>query len=251
MTLQEVGEQPQIDATLVSTEWHTGLNINQLAAYIRYRFISQQEKVIDWDSSAHSRPRPHWDGGKSPDGVKHKSIWLKIARAVVSVNANPGVWVAAHFSPALHAVRTAVGKSTISCCPELMASELSCRIYDEYAKSFFDLFSEEFESARVSISSRFNITAALGLPPDDHFYLTICDATHVNARAFLRHAFSAEAGCERGVRRYLVRAALEYELCQPFYELLIKKQPEYSWLVTPPLLEKVVKFRKHWSMYEQ
>jgi hypothetical protein len=250
MTLQEVGDARQTDATLLAQEWHSSLNLAQLAAYIRYEYIRLQEAVFDWDSPAHSRPRPYWDGGRSPDGVKHKSIWDKIARAVRSVSANPGVWIAAHFSGAAYAVRTSAGKGTIASRPELLASELSQDVYAQYVSSFQQLFFEQFESARVSLGSRFNITAGLGLEKDDHFYLSVCDATHVNASPFLRHAFSNEFSCARGIARYLVPAALEYDLKQPLYEQLICEHPEYDWLVSESLYEKVLKFRAHWSTYE-
>ena len=250
MKLQEVGDVRQTDTSLFLPDWHENLNFAQLAAYIRYEYIRLQEAVFDWDSPAHSRPRPYWDGGRSPDGVKHKSIWDRVARAVRSVSANPGVWLAAHFSGAAYAVRTAAGKGTIASRPELLASELSQEVYAQYISSFQDLFIEQFESARVSLGSRFNITARLGLAPDDHFYLSVCDPTHVNASSFLRHAFSNEFGCARGVARYLVPAALDYELKQPLYEQLISDKQEYDWLVSEALYEKVLKFRAHWSEYE-
>lgn len=250
MTLQEVGATPQIDASLISPYWYENLTIAQQAAYIRYCFIRLQENVFDWDSPAHVRGRPHWDGGRTPDGVKHKSIWTKIARAVGAVNASPGVWVAAHFSGAAYAVRAAAGKGTISGRPELMASELSCDVYAQYISSFDELFVEQFESARVSLGSRFKITAALNLPEDDHFYLSICDAAYVNASPFLRYAFSYEAGNARGMRRYGVLAALDYELRQPLYDLFIASNPEYDWLVSDELKQKLFKFRSHWRNYE-
>lgn len=250
MTLQEVGEMPQIDASVLSAHWHEALSLDQLAAYIRYCFIRLQENAYDWDSPPHTRPRPHWDGGRTPDGVRHKPIWVKIARAVRAVEANPGVWLAAHFSASAYAVRASANKGTISNRPELLASELSRDIYAQYIYYFDAEFFDRFERARVSLGSRFNITASLGLSYDDHFYLAVCDKTHVNAAPFFRHAFSHEAECARGVARYIVPAALDYELQQPLYDMLLAQNPEYAWVVSDKMREKVFKFRTHWRDYE-
>jgi hypothetical protein len=249
MRLQEVGGLAEVNDVTLDPEWFQNLTAKQLAAYVRYLFIYLQEGVADWNSSAHSEPRPHWDGGKTTDGVKHKSIWDKVIRGIRQIGAHPGLWVSAHFSSSVYAVRIAQGKGVIEGRPELLCSSISPDVYENYLAHFDDTFAQRFAAAQASITTRFNITKAIGLPPDDHFFVVICDKTHVNASPFLRHGFAAESNCQRAVNRYLPFAALEYEIKQPLYDRFIAANPEYGWLVPPHLKQAVKELRQHWRRY--
>lgn len=249
MRLQEVGGLAETDDVVLDAYWFRHLTTKQLTAYVRYLFIYLQEGAADWDTPAQSKPRPHWDGGKTPDGVNHKSIWDKIVRGIRQLDAHPGLWVAAHFSPSVYAVRIAQGKSVIEGRPELLCSSISPDVYENHSAYFSDVFAQRFAAAQASITTRFNITRSLGLPPDDHFLLVICDKTHVNASPFIRHGFASESNCQRAVNKYLPFAALDYEIKQPLYDRFIEANPEYGWLVPNHLKQAVADLRHHWRRY--
>lgn len=249
MKLQEVGEQRQDETGMLSHDWFLRLNAEQIEAYIRYLFIYMREGVADWDTPAHARKRPHWDGGKDSKGCKHKSVWNLIAKKIKENAANPGMWVAAHFSPSVTAVRLSKGLGLISNRPEILNSTSSVEIYDDYVRNFDELFMDRFESAAASIDTRFKILEPLPLSRDDRMLSTICDTSHVNATPFLRHAFSAEMGCRRGARKFAVAAALDYEMQQPMYDNFIDNNDGYEWLRTDDIKKVVVWLREHWSTY--
>lgn len=255
MKLQGVGGRNKAEA-LLSHDWFRRLTQSQLEAYLRYLFIYMREGVKDWDTPAHTRPRVHWDGGKDDKGCKHKNIWKLIAAQIQNYDANPGMWVAAHFSPAITAVRLAQGKGLIATRPELLNSNHSREIYDEYVRNFDDLFLQRYKSAESSFDTRFRILESLPLDRDDRFLLVACDKTHVNATPFLRHAFSAGMDCRRAVRKFAVQAAVDYEMEQPMYDQFIENQltashgqDDYSWLLTDELKRVVIWLRQHWSSY--
>jgi hypothetical protein len=249
MKLQEVGGRRQEETELLSHDWFERLTLPQLEAYIRYLFIYMREGVKDWDSPAHSKPRVHWDGGTDSKGCKYKSVWNLIARRIKSHNANPGMWVAAHFSPAVAAVRLSQGKGLITNRPELLNGTQSLEIYNNYVLNFNETFVDRFASAEASIDTRFKILENLGLPRDDRFFLTICDSSHVNAPPFLRHAFSAAMDCRRGVFKFAVQAAIDYEMQQPMYDELIADHDEFNWLLTDNIRKVVIWLRQHWRQY--
>lgn len=249
MKLQEVGEQRRDETGLLSHNWYRRLNSEQIEAYLRYAFIYLREGVADWDTPAHTRKRVHWDGGKDNKGCRHKSVWNLIGRRVKDNAANPGMWVAAHFSPAVTAVRLAKGLGLIANRPEILNSTHSVEIYDEYMRTFDEFFSQRFESAAASIDTRFKILETLQLSRDDRMFLTICDTSHVNATPFLRHAFAAEMECRRGVKKFAIAAAIDYEMQQPMYDNFIANNDGYEWLLTDEIKKVVVWLRQHWSTY--
>lgn len=247
MRLQGVGGQ-KTDDTL-DPEWYRQLNDEQLAAYIRYLFIYHCEGTIDWDSPAHSIRRPYWDGGKDAHGTKFKSVWTKIIPVVKAHNANPGTWVAAHFSAALHSVRIATGKNVINGKPEILASSISPEVYAEYIRTFDTQLQHQYASAEASISTRYTITEAFNLPEDDQVLLVLCDKSHVNAPPFLRHAFADELKCARAINKFIWPAAVEYETKQALYDKFIESHPDLDWFVSPNLKKFVADIRKHWRRY--
>lgn len=257
MRLQEVGGLTDSnDAYLfdsLQSSWHSRtLTPAQIAAYIRYLFIYLQEGVADWDSPEHTNPRRHWDGGRTPDGTRHKNIWQAILQKNIQpAGAHPGVWVAAHFSPVARAVRTAKGKGTIYGLPSMLAGgEYSKDVYDTYIHYFPDTLTDRLASALASFRSRFEITKALNLPDDDHFLLVICDKSYVNATPLIRYAMAAERGCKRAARKHITGAALAYEINQPLYDAYVAARPEHAWLIPQSLKNAVVKIREYWRQYE-
>jgi len=249
MRLQEVGGHKQDAAELLSHDWFQSLTSGQIEAYLRYLFIYSREGVADWDTPAHTKTRVHWDGGKDDKGCRHKSVWNLISRQISHHNANPGMWVSAHFSPSVTAVRLAQGKGLIANRPEILNSKNSIEIYDDYVSNFDEQFMHKFSSAEASIDTRFKILESLNLPIDDRFLLAICDRSHINASPFLRHAFSAGMNCRRAVKKFAVHAAIDYEMQQPAYDRFIAANQEFGWVVTDEIKKIVVWLRQHWSAY--
>lgn len=251
MRLQGVGGRKIVDdeSVYLAPDWYRDLSGEQLAAYVRYLFIYFREGTIDWDSPAHAHRRPNWDGGTDKFGTKHKSVWGKIVGAIKANDAIPGVWVAAHFSSALHAVRIATGKNIINGKPEILNSDISPRVYREYIENFQEQLQQQYDSAEASISTRYTITEAFNLPEDDHVLLVLGDTSHVNAPPFLRHAFADELNCQRAINKFVWQAAIDYETKQPLYDKFIESNPHFDWFVSPNLKKFVAQIRKHWRQY--
>lgn len=251
MRLQGVGGRKNVndDAIYLAPDWHRDLTEEQLAAYVRYLFIYFREGTIDWDAKAHSDPRPNWDGGRDSFGTKHKSVWRKIVSAIRANDAVPGLWVAAHFSSALHAVRVATGKNIINGKPEILSSDISSRVYREYIENFDEQLQQQYDSAEASISTRYTITEAFNLPEDDHVLIVLSDTSHVNAPPFLRHAFADELNCQRVVNKFIWQAAIEYDTKQPLYDKFIENNSHFDWFVSSNLKKFVVRIRRHWRRY--
>ena len=246
MMLQEVGG-PSSDNSLLQDDWYARLTAAQLGQYVRYLFIYKKEGAADWSAPIHTKRRPVWDGGKDRYGVSFKSVWLKIVRAIQQSNAHPGIWVAAHFSAAVQATRQVQHRSAVNHRPEILAAATAPDVYNEYIYSFDEMFLQQYESADVSIRTRLKLTTAFDLPADDQFLMVICDTSHVNAPPFLRYAFAARERCTRAMRRFLLPAALDYEMHQPLYDAIVAQYPDLAWLVSDGLLKNIVHIRKHWS----
>jgi len=249
MMPQGVGEQKTDNGPPLDPEWYRQLSDKQLAAYVRYLFIYFCEGTIDWDADAHTIDRPHWDGGRDRYGTNHKSVWSKIVPLIKRHDASPGIWVAAHFSPSLHAARIAAGKNVINNKPEILSSPISFDVYNDYLRTFDTQVQQQYASAEASISTRYAITEAFNLPEDDQVLLVLCDKSHVNAPPFLRHAFAAELQCQRAVNKFIWPAAIEYETKQALYDKFIEANPELDWFVPPSLKKFVAGIRKHWRRY--
>lgn len=251
MRLQGVGGRKSADgdAAYLTADWYRHLSDEQLAAYVRYLFIYFREGTIDWDSKAHTDRRPNWDGGVDRYGTKHKSVWRKIVNAIQANDAVPGLWVAAHFSAALHAVRVATGKNVINGKPEILYSDISPLVYRSYKENFDAQLQQQYASAETSISTRYTITEAFSLPEDDHVLVVLSDTSHVNAPPFLRYAFADELKCQRAANKFIWQAALDYETKQPLYDKFIADNPHFDWFVSANLKKFVAYIRKHWRRY--
>ena len=228
-------------------DWYTQLSPAQLAAYVRFQFIYLNERIADWDATAHTKRRPHWDGGKDSYGVKRSSTWVKAARAIVAANAHPGVWVYAHFRTALRPLdmHTRVPEPR----PSMLYSATSADIYEKYRTTTADTIQKQYVLAAETLNMRFASTAAYGLNKDDQALYVLCDESYVTATPFFRHAFAALANCDRAIERYLWFAALEYDALQPLYARAMLKNPKLAWWTANDLPAAVCAIRQHWSNY--
>jgi len=228
----------------LAPDWHLRLNQEQLAAYIRFQFVRFYENAHDWEHPVHNRRRTHWDGGQDSYGVKHTPVWQRIAKMVRQRNADPGMWVIAHFSP-IAALRS--GAQTTG-MPEMRPSRLSSAqspdIYKTYCDELPGILSNAFELAGATLAKRIRGTQDLKLSQDDQIFYCVCDELYVSASPFFRHAFAAQLGCHRGAERYLWMAALDYEAQQRIYDRAVE-----PWCVTELLLATVQNIRDHWESY--
>ncbi|NDD52379.1 hypothetical protein EBZ39_00615 [bacterium] len=240
-----------IDHPLLNYDWHRNLQPAQLAAYIRYQYIWQKDNAVDWDSPAHTRRRPNWDGGKDLYGVKHTSTWGEIVKRVSDHVADPGMWVHAHFSTAAN-MRLQLNPANASLPeirPSMLHSKMSAQIYDKYLSFMPEVIWSQYEIAGNTIESRFRTSASIGLTPDEQQLYVLCDESYVTATPFFRHAFAAAGGCVDAVEQYLWVAALDYEVHQRVYDSVVANNQKESWWVTDDLRAAVVQIRQHWENY--
>lgn len=248
MRLQEVGAPASRDNRYLDYEWYRQLDQSQLEAYIRYLFIALNENAYDLDSPAHRNKRVKWDGGDNNYGHRHKRIWNKIAAVVKRYDAPPGTWMAAHFSPAFHAIRVAENKGFISNRPELLYSATSYDTYRHHVENFNTITIERCAAAEFSVAVQMELLRPVIKNDDDLILYIVADKTNVNATPFFRHAFAAAAGCDRAVNKYITQAAVEYDMNQQLYDALALA-PENAWWISQKLKETVINSRKYWSAY--
>lgn len=247
MRLQEAGAIPQNNERYLAHDWHKRLTPRQLEAYIRYVFIALKTHAYDLDSAEHKTTKLRWDGGKDYHGNNYKRVWNRIAdRINRHDSAFPGIWIAAHFSPTFHAVRVAENKGFIDNRPELLVSDLSFDIYCRYVDTFSALATQRCMAAEMSVATQLKMLENVIADPDDRVFYIVADKTNVNATPFFRHAFAAVSGCARGVTKYQMAAAIEYDINQSLYDDLITR-PENDWWVCDDLRNVVAQHRKYWS----
>lgn len=242
MTLSGAGA---VAARILAPDWHLRLNSVQLAAYIRYQFVRFYSDIHDWDHPIHNRRRPHWDGGKDSYGVKHSGVWQKIATMVRKYEADPGLWVIAHFSPIAALKSGAQTSGMPEMRPTRLSSGQSLDIYKTYCEELPTILVNSFEVAGATLAKRIRGTQDLKLSPDDQVFYCVCDELYVSASPFFRHAFAAQLGCVRGVERYLWMAASDYEAQQRVYDVAVE-----PWCVTELLRRTVQDMRRHWENYQ-
>lgn len=250
MRLSEVGENEASDfhPHLLNPDWHKRLTEDQLAAYVRYQFISVNENAVHWDAAAHARRRPQWDGGTDLYGVRRSNIWAQIARETVKYGAEPGMWVHAHFSPAAELKLTPSTLSLPEIRPTNLQSKNSPQIYTRYRADLPAMLENKFDLAGQTIDMRIKTTASLGLSKEDQTLYVLCDETYVTASPFFRHAFAAASNCQDAVEQYLFAAAVDYDVHQCVYDSLIAQTGE-QWLITDTLKELVTYIRQHWESF--
>lgn len=258
MTHHGVGE-PAMNGTTIETikqsdllnsNWYESLSLPQLVAYIRYQFIYLNERVVDWDAPAHARRRPNYDGGKDKFGVNHSSKWAQAARVIGKFSAHPGMWVHSHFSPIASVALTSSTQHIPEIRPSSLYSAKSSEFYVKYCSDLPRILMQKFLLSAHTIKSRTLSVKHFNLSEDARNFYVVCDESYVTAPPFFRHAFAALANCERGVERYLWRAALDYEVHQAVYDNLIEtNETDISWWVTDNLRAAVCEIRRHWGAY--
>lgn len=249
MTLSAVGEQTKI----LRHDWYKELTKDQLAAYIRYQFIYLHDNVVDWDSPTHSRVRRVWDGGKNHDGRNYSSTWHEVVRALsrncipVEAVAHPGVWVHAHFSPAVDAkLNAAAGLPEIT--PRTLHSSRSPSIYSKYLQIGPQILAHKFRLAESTLKLRLKAVESLPWTAAERFAYVLCDETYVTASPFFRCAFASRTDCDVALEMYLWEAAINYEANQPLYDF-VAQETNNTWWVTDALIAAVVEIREHWRNY--
>jgi hypothetical protein len=228
----------------LSPDWHLTLQAHQLTAYLRYQFVRHYENEPDWDAPVHNRRRVSWDGGKDAYGVKRTAVWQKIADAVRASRADPGLYVAAHFSGVQYARQVAQTHIVPDMRPSRLYGAQSPAIYQEYLQALPKMLKYSFDVAGATIANRIRGTQALNLAPDDQVFYVLCDEGYVSASPFFRHAFAHQLENSRGVERYLWLAALDYEAQQRIYDTAVE-----SWCVTPALRAAALEIRQHWRAF--
>jgi hypothetical protein len=242
MTLREAGAT--VTETNLAPDWHLQLDNHQLAAYLRYQFIRHYENVLDWDDPAHNRRRTNWDGGKDAYGVRHTAVWSKIGRIVREMNADPGLWVAAHFSGVQYAKQVAQTHTVPDMRPNRLCGAQSPSVYDGYIQALPKMLQTAFNVAGATIANRIRGTQTLNMSPDDQVFYVLCDEGYVSASPFFRHAFAHQLESPRGVERYLWHAAIDYEAQQRIYDTAVE-----PWCITAALRAATLEIRKHWRAF--
>jgi hypothetical protein len=243
MKLNEAGAAviKETDRTPV---WHLTLTDHQLAAYLRYQFIRHYEREPDWDEPVHRKRKAHWDGGQDRYGVNHSSAWRRIANSVRVCKADPGLWVAAHFSGVQYAKQIAQTHTVPEIRPNRLHSVQSPGTYSEYVAALPKMLRHSFDVAGATIANRIRGTQNLNLSPDDQVFYVLCDEGYVSASPFFRHAFAAQLGNQRAVERYLWHAAIDYEAQQRVYDTAVEPG-----CITEELRAAALEIRKHWREF--
>lgn len=254
MTRSALGETAtqtaEIDSDILSVDWYQTLTDPQKLAYIRYQYIHLNERVADWEASAHLKRRPTWDGGKDNFGVKHTPVWGKILRAAERAGADLGGWVYAHFS-ALATERIATGHQRLTeMRPAVLYSAKSAEIYRDYMTHMPRILKDRFHVAAETLHLRMATTAIYKMPPAAQELYVFCDESYVTATPFFRNAFAASRNCDKAVERYLWKAALDYDAQQRSYDAVMAAHPEYKWWIENDIKLGVVEIRQHWRNYD-
>lgn len=237
---------------LLSPDWHKALSEKQLMAYVRHSYIWRQSGSTDLAGREQTKQIPKWDGGQDAYGVKFTPVWPKIVRMIRAVDADPGIWIAAHFSPiATRKYVTNIGSFEIpDVTPTNLCGKLSETIYHEYCSDFPKITIDGYNAAGRSIALRLRSLKKLNISDDDRHFCVICDEGYVAATPIVRQGFANAFNLPQGIERYLWPAALEYESKQALYDRII---PAFipGWLLSAQLLETVKTIRAHWRRYEQ
>jgi len=242
MTLKEAGAAAA--ETDLTPDWHLQLTTTQLSAYLRYQFVRYYENEPDWDAPVHNRKRANWDGGKDSYGVRHSSAWSKIARLIRDYKADPGLWVAAHFSGVQYVRQVAQTHVVPDMRPNRLCSAQSPSVYEDYVRALPKMLKTGLDVAGATIANRIRGTQTLGMPPEDQVFYVLCDAGYVSASPFFRCAFAEQLHCPRAVERYLWNAALDYEAQQRVYDTAVE-----PWCITDALRAATLEIRKHWREF--
>lgn len=242
MTLSVAGGTPNEAKVLPSLDWHKQLDSKQLAAYIRHAYVWRQYGPTSFNSAEQFKPVKRWDGGTDAFGCNFTPVWPRIAKMIKAAEADPGLWVAAHFSPVSQKKHTTTNSSfeVRDVAPTQLCGKNSQNIYDTYCAIAPQVIQQEYETAGRSINLRLKSLSRIGLSKADQYACAICDEGYVTASPFFRHGFAALFQAENAVVKYLPAAALEYEAQQRLYINV----PD--WCITEQLIQAVNAIRTHW-----
>lgn len=239
---------------LLTPDWHKALSEKQLIAYIRHSYIWRQSGALELSSGAQTKRNPRWDGGQDAYGVKFTAVWPRIARMVRAFDADPGAWIAAHFSPCgmEKFVQTGGAFEAPDIIPSNLCGKQSEQIYNEYCSKFPKTTIDAYNAAGRSIALRLKSLEKLSVPMslDERRLCVVCDEGYVPASPFIRQGFANLFNLPEAISRYCRHAAFEYEAKQRLYARVI---PEFipDWLISTQLLDAVKAIRTHWRRYEQ
>jgi hypothetical protein len=242
MTLSVAGGTHDSTNALLSPDWYKELTQKQLAAYIRHAYIWRQYGPTTLEGSEQFKKVTRWDGGTDAYGCNFTPVWPRIVKLITSLGADPGVWVAAHFSTVAQKKQTSTNASfeIRDVSPAQLCGKNSQSIYEDYCAITPQIIQQEYETAGRSINLRLKSLSRIGLSKADQYTCVICDDGYVTASPFFRHGFASLFKADEAAQRYLSQAALEYEAQQRLYSAVP------AWCITEQLLELVTTIRSHW-----
>jgi|688.fasta_scaffold213822_2 hypothetical protein len=242
MTLSVAGGTHDDAKILLSPDWYKQLNLKQLSAYVRHAYVWRQYGSTSFDSSAQFKHVNRWDGGTDAFGCKFTPVWPRIAKMITTVGADPGIWVASHFSTVAQKKQTTTNASfeVRDVAPSQLCGKNSQNIYEAYCAITPQIIQQEYETAGRSINLRLKSLSRIGLSKADQYACAICDDGYVTAAPFFRHGFATLFDAKDAAAKYLPAAALEYEAQQRLYANV----PD--WCITDKLLDTVNTIRAHW-----
>lgn len=228
--------------SILSPDWYRELTPNQLMAYVRHAYIWRLSGNTRLDSPEQTKRLVRWDGGEDSFGCKFTPVWPRITKLIMSSGADPGTWVAAHFSPV--AVKKYIsGRESFEVrdiSPSQLCGKLSEKIYVEYLEYLPQALQLDYETAGRTINLRLKSLAKLNLSKTDQYECVICDEGYVTAPAFFRHGFATLFEANDAADKFLWPAAFEYEANQRLYANVA------NWCITEKLLKVVEEIRTHW-----
>ena len=250
MQHNEAGETV-VNSALYPPDWHKALSEKRLMAYVRHAYIWRSTGAVNKSSREQTKLNPRWDGGQDAYGVKFTAVWPRIARLIRALDADPGIWVAAHFSPSCYGkFLTQKGSFEVpDITPSNLCSKVSETIYNEYCSNFPKTAIDAYNTAGRSIALRLRSLQKLDISDADRNLCVLHDEGYVTATPFLRQGFANGLNVPDVIDSYLRPAAFDFESKQRLYERVI---PEFmpAWLISDKLVEAVNAIRVHWSKYE-
>lgn len=251
MTLNVVGETNDQTRELLNPDWYKQLNKTQLAAYIRHAYVWRTHGIALLDHPLHRRKVSRWDGGEDSFGCKFTPVWPRIVNAILAHGANPGLWVAAHFSVVGQGKRLNTGASfdARDIAPAELCGKMSTAIYDDYCQQLPKVITDNYQLSGRSLRLRMRSLERLSIDKQDQYLCALCDEGYVTATPFFRHGFAALMNVPQAVAKYIAPAAYEYESKQRIYDAVVNSN-DCAWCITEQLLKAVSNIREQWRKFK-
>lgn len=259
MTLNVVGESNET----LTADWFRGLNTDQRAAYVRYQYYREHDRVIDWDLPPHSISIPKWDGGRSAHGHNNGAgIWKEIVMRMADTDAicrndaaygnapafvYPGLWVVAHFSPVNDIVLNS-SRGLTDVTPYKLCNTTSASIYFKYLSAAPAMALNQWNIAADTLALRIAALRRLAVSDAERTLYALFDESYVNTTPFFRHALAVRSEVADLPEDIIFAAAIDYDAHQPLYDHLITKHGFNYWL-SDALIAQVRSIRAHWQNY--